>query len=215
MEQEIEIIIVDDHKIFRIGLEALLDSFENVKVIGDVESGTELFQMLRTKEPDIIFMDIHLGAENGIDLTKKIIARYPDILVVALTSSDEVNNFNDMLEAGAAGFLLKNAVESELKKAIEEVVKGNNYFSKEFLFLARQFSSKPKRKSNIQLSEREKEVLALICQGLSNQEIASSVDLSIHTVDTHRRNLLSKTGAKNTASLVMKAFRDGLLEIDF
>lgn len=214
MENLLDIIIVDDHKIFRIGLEALIGSFENVNVIGDVENGAALFQLLKKTEPDIIFMDIHLGDENGIELTRKVIARYPDIIVVALTSSDEINNFNDMMEAGASGFMLKNAAESELKKAIEEVVKGNTYFSKEFLILARQFSSRQrKKKSSIQLSEREKEVLSFICQGFSNQEIAGHVDLSVHTVDSHRRNLLTKTGARNTASLVMIAFRDELLEL--
>lgn len=215
MENLLEIIIVDDHKIFRVGLEALISTFENVDVIGDVENGAELFQLLRKTEPDIIFMDIHLGEENGIDLTRKVLAKYPDIIVVALTSSDEVNNFNEMMEAGASGFILKNAAEQELKKAIEEVVKGNTYFSREFLFLARQFTSKQrKKKSSIQLSEREKEVLSLICQGFSNQEIANQVDLSVHTVDSHRRNLLTKTGARNTASLVMIAFRDELIELD-
>ena len=212
MENSIEIIIVDDHKIFRVGLEAILNCIENVNVIGDVENSTELFQLLRKTEPDILFMDVNLGAENGIDLTRKVVARYADILVIAITSSDEVNNFNDMLEAGASAFLLKNASEQELQKAINEVIKGNYYFSREFLFLAKKFSIKPKKKVKIQLSEREKEVLNLICQGYSNQEIAAKIDLSVHTVDSHRRNLLNKTSARNTASLVMIAFRDELLD---
>lgn len=214
MENLIEVIIVDDHKIFRVGLEALISSFENVNVVGEAENSSELFQLLKKTEPDIIFMDLNLGGENGIDITKKVLARYPDIIVIAITSSDEVNNFNDMLEAGASAFLLKNVSETELRQAISEVVKGNNYFSKEFLFLAKQFTKQTGKKSKIQLSDRETEVLNLICQGYSNQEIALSIDLSIHTVDTHRKNLLNKTGAKNTARLVMIAFREGLLDVN-
>jgi DNA-binding NarL/FixJ family response regulator len=119
-----------------------------------------------------------------------------------------------MLSAGASAFLLKNATEQEIQKAIKSVVKGENYFSKEFLFLARNFITNQQKKSNVSLSDREKEILAFICQGYSNQEIADAINLSIHTVDTHRRNLLNKTGAKNTASLVMTAFRDGLMDIN-
>ena len=214
MDNTIEIVITDDHKIFRIGLEAILNSIEHINVIGDVENGAQLFDLLRKKEPDIIFMDVNLVNESGIELTRKVIARYPDIIVIAITSSDEVNNFNDMLEAGASAFLLKNASEQEINKAIKAVTKGDNYFSHEFLFLAKNFYKKPKKRTGVNLSDREKEVLSLICQGHSNQEIANAINLSIHTVDSHRRNLLSKTGARNTASLVMIAFRDELLEIE-
>ena len=213
-QQSVEIVIVDDHKIFRIGLEAILSDFENVTVIGEASNGNELMQLLKKEEPDIIFMDINLENESGIDLTRKVLAKYSDIIVIAITSSDEVNNFNEMLEAGASAFLLKNAKEKELHQAIEEVLKGNNFFSREFLLMARQFTSCSKRKPNIHLSEREEEVLKLICQGHSNQEIADLINISYHTVDSHRRNLLSKTGARNTASLVMIAFRDGLLDME-
>jgi DNA-binding NarL/FixJ family response regulator len=214
MNDKIDIVLVDDHKIFRVGLEALLSGLDNINVVGDVERGEDLFKLLRKEEPDIIFMDVNLDDESGIDLTRKVLARYPFIKIIALTSSDEVNNFNEMIDAGASAFILKNASEKELQKAIDEVIKDNNYFSREFLFLAKQFNGKPKKRSNIHLSERELQVLKLICEGNSNQEIAGQIGISVHTVDTHRRNLLSKTEARNTASLVMIALRDGLLELD-
>ncbi len=216
MENELEIIIVDDHKVFRVGLEAILDSIDNVTVIGDVDNGEDLFKLLRKTEPDIIFMDIDLSHdENGIDLTKKVVAKHNDIFVIAMTSSDEVNFFNDMMDAGANAFLLKNATEEEIKLAIQTVIKGDNYFSREFLYLAKQFNKRQIRKNtSFHLSERETAVLKLICQGLSNQEISEAIGLSIHTVDSHRRNLLAKTGAKNTANLVMTAFKEGLVSID-
>lgn len=216
MENELEIIIVDDHRVFRVGLEAILESMENISVIGDVDNGEDLFKLLNKTEPDIVFMDIELSREeNGIDLTRRIRTKYKDIIVIAMTSSDEVNYFNDMMNAGASAFLLKNATEKEIENAIIEVTKGNNYFSREFLYLSKQFNrNHSKRNTSLQLSERETEVLNLICQGLSNQEISEEIGKSIHTVDTHRRNLLTKTGAKNTASLVMTAFKEGLIDID-
>lgn len=214
MEQKLEIILVDDHKIIRVGLKAILESFDNIEVIGDVDNGLDLFKLLKKTEPDIIFMDINLENESGIDITRKVVSRYSDIIVIAFTSSEEVNSVSEMLDAGASAFLLKNASEMEIKKAIDEVVKGNSYFSKEFVLLAKQFNSKPRKRSHIQISDREKEVLTLICKGHSNQEIADEIGLSIHTVDSHRRNLLTKTEAKNTASLVMIAIRDELVELD-
>jgi DNA-binding NarL/FixJ family response regulator len=214
MQNKIEVIITDDHKIFRVGMEAILSSMENVSVIGEAENSDQLFCLLRKTEPDIVFMDVNLVNENGIDITRKLLAKYPDIIVIAMTSSDEVNNFNEMLDAGASAFMLKNATEQEIEKAIHAVVQGESYFSAEFLHLAKNFYRKPKKRNSIIISDREKEVLGLICQGLSNQEIADSICLSIHTVDSHRRNLLSKTGARNTASLVMIALRDELIEIE-
>lgn len=214
MAQTVEIIIVDYHKIFRVGLKSILESISNVSVIGETENGVGLFKLLKTREPDIVFMDVTLGGENGIDLTRKLVARYPDILVIAMTSSDEVNNINHMLDAGATGYLLKNATEKEIELAIESVINGDNYFSKEFLNLAKVFNRKPRKKSQIILSKRETEVLAHICHGASNQEIADAMKLSVHTVDSHRRNLLLKTNSRNSAKLVMIAFKEGLINYD-
>jgi len=136
--------------------------------------------------------------------------RYPEIKVVALTISESIALFNDMIAAGASGFLLKNIKEAELEGAINAVMEGDNYFSKEYLALVKP-KQVAKSKSKIALSEREKEVLSLICEGNSNNEIAEELNISVYTADQHRRNILLKTDAKNTAQLVMIAFKEGLV----
>lgn len=213
MKDIVTVIIVDDHEMSRIGLSTMLETIDYIKVIGTAGNSKQLFTLLRTEEPDIIFMDIDLTGENGIDITRKVLAQHSDIYVVAFTSSDEVSNFSNMIDAGAFGFLLKNVSMQELHKAIDEITNGNMYFSKEFLLIARQLVPSTKvKKAGIKLSEREKEVLRFICLGFSNQEIADELFLSYHTIDAHRRNLLSKTGARNTASMIMISIRDGLID---
>lgn len=214
MDKVVSVVSVDDHEIFRLGLISILHKIPSIKVIGDVENGVHLFNLLKQNVPDIIFMDIDLGDENGIDVTRKVLAKYPNVMVLAITSSDEIRYFNEMIEAGAVGFLLKNIREAELKVAIQEVLEGNMYFSKEFLIIARQLNPVQKKSKNYQISDREKEVLRLICQGYSNQEISDHLILSVHTVDAHRRNLLSKLNARNTAEMIMISFREGLINCD-
>lgn len=214
MDEIVSVVIVDDHEIFRVGLGLILNNIAYTKVIGETSNGNQLFNLLKKREPDVIFMDINLGNESGIDLTRKVLSIYPDVYIVAITSSEEIGHFNDMMDTGAGGFILKNITEQELKKALDEILLGNMYFSKEFLVVARQLVPAKKKKSKIQISDREKEILRLICLGYSNQEIADELYLSFHTVDVHRRNLLAKTGARNTASMIMTAFKEGLIDYD-
>ena len=204
------ILIVDDQEIIRAGVESLLNGLSNAKVVGQAQNRVQVFNFLKSNEVDLIFMDIHLGEESGIALTREIIAKYPDIKVIALTISEGIGLFNDMIAAGASGFLLKNIKEADLENAINAVMEGDNYFSKEYLALVKPKNT-VKYKSKIILSEREKEVLGLICKGNSNNEIADELNISVYTADQHRRNLLLKTDAKNTAQLVMIAFKEGLI----
>lgn len=212
MDNEISAILVDDHEIFRCGLRLTLDKLLNVKVIGETGNGEELFRLIKKEEPDIVFMDIVLGDENGVALTRKLKAKYPLIYVVAMTSSEEIRDFKGMVEANAEGFLLKTITEVELKKAIHEILAGRQYFSKEFLIVAKTMFSSHKKASSIRITKREKDILRLICQGLSNQEIADSLGLSYHTVDAHRRSVIHKTGARNTAEMIMVSFKEGLID---
>lgn len=214
MNDIITIAIVDDHDIFRLGLSLMINTIPYTKVIGDCANGSQIMNLIKQNPPDIIFMDVNLESESGIDVTKKIKCKYPDICIIAITSSDEIKNFKEMIEAGAEGFLLKNIKENELKAAIDSVNSGEMYFSKEFLLFARHFNSTKTTKSKIQISDREKEVLRLICQGNSNQEIADDLILSYHTIDAHRRSLLSKINARNTAEMIMIAFREGLVNVE-
>jgi DNA-binding NarL/FixJ family response regulator len=205
-----KILIVDDQQIIRAGVESILNGLPNAKVVGQAANRVQVFNFLKNNEVDLVFMDIHLGEESGIALTRELLFKYPDIKVVALTISESIALFTDMIAAGASGFLLKNIKEGELETAINAVMEGDNYFSKEYLALVKPKQT-VKSKSKIALSEREKEVLSLICQGNSNNEIADELNISVYTADQHRRNLLLKTDAKNTAQLVMIAFKEGLV----
>lgn len=213
MEGKISVIVVDDFELSRMGLRYMLTSIGYIEQVGEATNGKELFTQIDKIEPDIIFMDVNLELENGIDITRQILNKHPDIYVVALTSSKDIQDFIDMLDAGAAGFLLKNVTKEELEKALSIILSGEMYFSKEFMAVAKQIMPKHGKRSKTKLSDREKEVLTLICNGHSNQQIADELQLSSHTIDAHRKKILSKTGAKNTASMIMIAIRDGLIDM--
>ena len=213
MKKIISIVIVDDHKIFRTGLEVILNGIPNFKVIGSYFDGKSFLHGLSVELPDIIFMDIKLPDESGIDLTKKVKQKYPSVKVIALTMFGEIEYFNEMFDAGADGFLIKNTDISELRNAVVNIMNGETYFAKEFLgYLNLKIKSSNKKAINVNLSERELEVLKLICEGFNNNEIAEKLFISTHTVDGHRRNLILKTGVKNAPNLVMFALKNGLIE---
>ncbi|MGE0077862.1 MAG: response regulator [Bacteroidales bacterium] len=213
MKNIISIAIVDDHKIFRTGLEVILNGISFFKVVGSYADGKSLMNGLAQEIPDVIFMDIKLPEDNGIMLTKLIKKKYPSIKIVALTMFGEIEYFNEMFDVGADGFLLKSTDGGELEKAVKEVVAGQTYFAKEFLgFLSLKTKRNTDQPINVNLSERELEVLKLICEGFSNNEIAEKLFISAHTVDGHRRNLIAKTGVKNAPNLVLFALKNGLID---
>lgn len=214
MEDNISVVIVDDFELSRVGLRYMLKTIPYVGSVSEVSTSKELFEHIKTDEPDLVLMDVNLEPENGIEITEQLLKKLPQTYVIAVTASKDIQHFIDMMNAGAVGFLLKNVTHEELKKAIDEILKGEMYFSKEFMTAAKQLLPKQGKKTKIKLSEREQEVLKLICMGNSNQEIADSLELSSHTIDAHRKKLLSKVGARNTASMIMIAIRDGLIDLD-
>jgi len=205
----ITIIIADDHEIFRTGLKIILNDSDFIKVISEANNGVHLLRLLTKVKPDIILMDIRMPEMDGITATKKIKELYPDLPIIALTSYEDISYFNQMLEAGARGFILKNTSQDELFTAIKKVIDGNYYFSQEF-----ENFIPPKLKKNklpIKLSNREKQILELICQGLTNSQIAKKLGISPKTVDAHRTRLMEKTNTKNAANLVHYAIKHNLL----
>ena len=208
----ITLVIVDDHIIFRKGLRAVLDEITNIKVIGEASSGHELFDILKKNEVDIVFMDIKMPVMDGIEATKKAREKYPDLKIIALTMHEEIGYFNKMIDAGANGFLLKKTTKDELEKAIKKVMMDDNYFSEEFISSISKHNIS-KNKSNIKLSDREMEILELICRGYSNPEISKYLGISQRTIDGHRGRLFEKTGAKNAPNLVMFAVKNGLVKL--
>ncbi|MBK7406608.1 MAG: response regulator transcription factor [Saprospirales bacterium] len=211
----IAVFIADDHKIFRDGITSLLENEEDIQVIGEAGNEEDIFRQLPGLQPDLVLMDISLGATNGIDATEKILRLFPHIKILALSMHSETSYILKMLEAGASGYLLKDAGSREMVAAIRAVASGNTYFSQQVSqTLLHHLSGNKKVKekmSGVPLTKREIEVLQLIAEEYSNPEIAEKLYISIRTVDTHRRNLLEKLGVKNTAGLVKNAIRLGLI----
>ncbi|HAF28625.1 MAG TPA: DNA-binding response regulator [Bacteroidales bacterium] len=209
------IILVDDHKLFRDGLKLLLNNSEKTEVVAEASNGLEFLGVIENTKDAIVFMDIQMPVMNGIEATKQAIAKFPELSIIALTMFDDNEYYYQMIEAGVKGFLLKNSDFEDVLGAIDLVAQGENCFSKELLYHIVRNISQTKKNNHIDpnLSEREIEILHLICEGLSNQEIADKLFISKRTVDKHRANILEKTGTNNTASLVMYSIKQGIIVI--
>lgn len=214
LNNKLNIIVVDDFEMSRLGIRYMLGKISNIESIREASDSNQLFDLISDEEPDVIFMDVNLENESGIDVTKKVLHKYPDTYVIALTASKDIQYFIEMVNAGVTGFLLKNITQDELEKALEEIIAGRVYYSKEFLTVAKQLLPVKSKRQKIRLSDREKQVLKLICMGYSNQDIAKELDLSSHTIDTHRKKLIQKMGAKNTASMIAISISEGLVELE-
>jgi DNA-binding NarL/FixJ family response regulator len=214
MMEKIKIIITDDHQLFRNGLKILLNAFPEFEVIGEASNGEEFLQILQNTQADIALMDINMPEMDGIEATKKGLKINPEIQIIALSMYGEEEYYYKMVDAGAKGFLVKDSDISEVKEAILTVRKGGSYFSQELLYhVIQKIKHRENENKSANLSKREKEILSKICEGLSNQEIAETLFISKRTVDKHRANLLGKTNSKNTASLILFAIRNKLIEI--
>lgn len=213
--EKLKILIVDDHKLFREGLKLLLSNLAEVGEVLEAPDGEVFLSMIKSFTPDLVLMDIEMPKINGVEATTKALEIYPDLKIMALSMYGDEEYFQKMIDAGVCGFLLKNSEFSEVKKAILTAAQGNNYFTEEILYrLVNRIKSKPHQTEHlVTLSERETEVLNLICKGLSNQEIADKLFISKRTVDHHRASLLTKTDTRNTASLVIYAIKYKMVEI--
>lgn len=214
----IDILLVDDHKIVRDGIKALLFTNGLINIVGECDDGNQVLEFLEKNHVDIILMDINMQDVNGIDCTKMVNDKHPTVKVIALTMHIEEGYISKILKSGAAGYILKNTGKSELIDAIKKVNGGENYFSKEVsnVMMNKYMKKSGVRKSSSSLAsvddltKREVEILGLIAEELTNNEIGEKLFISPRTVDTHRRNLLQKLGVKNTAGLVKFALQNGI-----
>lgn len=208
--------IADDHRVFREGIVSILENTGEIRVVAQAQDGKEVMEKLRKARPELILMDISMGEAGGIETTRLVKEQYPEIKILVLSMHSESSYIVRMLEAGASGYLLKDAGSAELVNAIKAVAEGHTYFSSQVsATLVDQLvkgKKPPERKAGVPLTRREIEVLRLIAEEYSNPEIADKLFISIRTVDTHRRNLLEKLGVKNTAGLVKYAIKHGLVE---
>jgi DNA-binding NarL/FixJ family response regulator len=213
--ENLSVILVDDHKLFREGLSLLLSNFNTIGGIKEAASGEEFLELLKEGRPDIIFMDITMPGMGGIEATRLAIHSDPDLNIIGLSMYADEDYYMKMINAGAKGFVLKNSSIQEVESAIQHIMAGKNYFSQEILTgLVKNINRKRNHTYNDELSERELEVLYQICKGLSNQEIAETLHISKRTVDKHRENMLAKTNSKNTVGLVMFAIKNNIVDVD-
>lgn len=215
MEKLIKIIIVDDHEIFRNGLKMVLNKLKYVSVVGEASNGQEFLDLIRTCPTDLVLLDIEMPIMNGIDATKIALKEQPGLRIIALTMFNDEDYIQSMMDAGAKGFLIKNINKDTLDKAIQMVAMGGNYYSEElFDFFTRKVSKEEDHPANdLHLTSREKEILQLLVEGLSNKEIADRLFVSERTIVGHKTNLLSKTGCKNTVNLLAYSIKNKLVEI--
>ena len=214
---ECRIILVDDHSLFRNGLRGLLERNEGFRVVGEASSGEEFLSLLEQESfaADIVFMDFSMPGLDGAQTTERALARRPDLRIITLSMFGEESYYSRMVEAGARGFLVKDSDIGDVLEAIAAVMGGGSYFSPRLLssLTGRMHAREHDELADDQLSSREREILVAVCRGLSNQEIADELFISKRTVDKHRANILEKTGCKNTASLVVYAIRNGIVDI--
>ena len=215
--EQIKVLIVDDHEIFRKGLKMVINRFKNAKVIAEASNGREFLEIIDKNFPDIVLMDIEMPEMNGIEATTKALEKYPDLKILALSMFNEDNYVESMIDSGVRGFLLKNINKEKLEKALDTVYKGGNYYSVELWeFFTRRISTheeKTKTEEEYKLTKREQEILEMLSQGMSNKEIADKLFLSERTVIGHKSNLLSKTQCRNTLCLITYAIKNKMVDI--
>ena len=203
------ILLVDDHPMVLAGLRALLAPLPGLEVVATAATAAEAYAAVAAHQPDVVLLDINLPDQSGLDVCRRLVDEYPTLKILALTTLNEKSYVTRMMAQGAAGYVLKNASPEELAEAIARVRAGKKYFSDEVQELL--LLPEPTAAAVPPLTRREKEILLLIAQGLTSQEMADRLFLSALTVETHRRNLLAKFEVNNTAALMRLAAQHQLL----
>lgn len=211
-----KLLIADDHQLFRFGLISVLRQCNFISKIEEAENGREAIEKLTYDNYDAVLMDINMPVMSGTDATRVIKKNFPSVKVIALTMYDDHKHVIEMIEAGASGYMIKNTTGPEIQNALEKVMNNELYFSRQIsesliTSLVHKHQIK-KSQQNEMISNREKDILCLICREYTTREIAETLFLSEKTVDWHRLNLLQKTHSKNIAGLVLFAVRSGLLD---
>jgi DNA-binding NarL/FixJ family response regulator len=217
-EKKINVIITDDHKLFRKGIIALLEDFDFIGETNEASNGAELLEMLAKMKtlPDVILLDLRMPVMDGLEAHNNIKKLYPEIKVIILTMEDDEHYILHLISEGVNGYLLKNADPDEMEKAILKVVENGYYFSENISTLVVKGMVKKDMSEvlpNLDLNERELQILELICKEFTAAEIAEELNLSVRTVEGYRQKLIDKTGVKNIAGLVIFAVKNNLFPL--
>jgi DNA-binding NarL/FixJ family response regulator len=210
------ILLVDDHELMREGLRSILESEENVEIIGEASSGREAVALSRTLEPDVVVMDVGMRDLNGIDATRQIVGELPAVKVIALSSHADSRYVSAMLEAGACGYVLKANAYADLREALQAARQGKSYLCADVtkgVVDASLHGSRGAVEPSV-LSEREREVLQLLAEGLTSPGIGKRLFIATSTVETHRRSIMRKLGIHSVADLTKWAIREGLTQLE-
>ena len=210
----IHILIADDHQMFIDGIRSLLEDSRDIVVVGEARTGIEVLERCGEKQVDIVIMDINMPEMDGIQATRELLKRHPSVKILGLSMYNDREYISDILKAGAMGYILKNTGKESLLNAIATLQAGNNYLGDEVSkTLLNSFMKHPQTPPSMEkLSGREIEVLECIATGRTTHEIAEQLFISKNTVETHRKNLLYKLKARNTAELVNNAYKQRLIQ---
>jgi DNA-binding NarL/FixJ family response regulator len=212
--QLINLAIIDDHEVVINGLKAMFVSEKEISILFTATNGEDLLSELKNTQPNVILMDIQMQGMDGVELTRLVHKQYPGIRIIAFSSFDDSHYIKQIIRNGASGYVLKNAAQKTLVQAIKTVMQGEEYLDDSIKKILIQESISGQRRSiyEIPLTKREREILKLIAEEYSNQQIADKLFVSLRTVEAHRFNLTEKLGIKNIAGLTKEAQKRGLLE---
>lgn len=211
----ISVAIADDHEIFRDGLRLMLAKSDNIQIVGEADNGKDLVSIIEKLKPDVVVTDIKMPVMDGVEATRHIKEHHPQIEVIALSMFDDEELILEMLEAGAIGYLLKNADKTEVIEAIHTAFKSQPYYCKQTsgklakLIAFSRYNNQKKQKE-AEFSDREKEIIRLICQEYTNKQIGEKLFLSARTVEGYRMKILEKMDVKNIVGIVIEAIRLGI-----
>jgi DNA-binding NarL/FixJ family response regulator len=214
---EIKVAIADDHKIFRKGVILSMRSYTNIKFVMEADNGEDLLEKIPGSMPDVVLCDLKMPVKDGIDTTKLITKNFPNIRVIILTMYEDERFVGHLMDCGAAGYLLKSTEPAEIKKAIMDVVRTGFYLNPfvNKVLIKKNFSKQkfnPTLTSEVVLSDREKEVLTLVCMEFTASEIAAKMDISSRTVEAIKDRLMERFGVKNSVGLVFYAMKNSLID---
>ncbi|SRR5260221_1834838 len=216
MKEVIKIVIADDYPMFLEGLQLLLEKQEGIKIVGQASNGKELLDVVKKTVPDVVITDIEMPVMNGIEATSVLKKNLPNTAVIALTMYCDEDLLADMLEAGANGYLLKKTTKQELKEAVKTVYEGSNYFCNSTTMSLSKMIAQRKAQQNIPkivFSEKELEIIKLICEQYASKQIANITHLTHRTVEKYRDNIIKKTGAKNMVGIAIYAIKNGIYKM--
>ena len=206
----IKVAIVDDHQMFIDGIKSLFTDNDNISIVLEATNGRQLLDKISIQPVDVVLMDVDMPEMDGLETTKEVLLRHSNIKIIVLTMHNEKNYITNFIKAGALGYVLKNTTKIELEQAIEVVAQGENYYSQKVAKVIMD-GFKNETSNHVKLSERELDVLRLVAEEMTTKEIAEKLFISDNTVETHRKNLISKLGVRNSVGLVKYAIAEGLL----